>query len=221
MRRVNLAFSDTQTRMDRMYRHQRRIYDLTRRHYLLGRSHMLDDLRPPADGTILEVGCGTAYNLIEAAKRYPGRQLCGFDISTEMLASARHSVERRSPGSSISLAIGDATDFDPQAVFGVETFDRVFTSYTLSMIPDWPVVLDRMARQVAPGGTIHVVDFGDCADLPGTAKSLLYGWLGKFGVEPRQNLQDILRGVAIEHDLQATFTPLYRGYAQYGVMQKR
>lgn len=218
---MSVAFSDAQSRMDRMYRHQRRIYDITRRYYLLGRNHLFDDLRPPAGGTILEVGCGTAYNLLGAANRYPNCRLYGFDISTEMLASARKSVERHSLGSSVSLAIGDATDFDAQTVFGVKTFDRIFTSYTLSMIPGWPVVLEQMARRLAPGGKIHVVDFGDCAGLPGTAKSVLYGWLDKFGVEPRQHLHGAMRKIAHDHGLTLAFVPLYRGYAQYGVLTKR
>lgn len=203
-----------------MYRHQRRIYDVTRRYYLLGRGHLLEDLRPPAGGTVLEVGCGTAYNLIEAAHRYPTCQLFGFDISNEMLASARTSAERRSPERPISLATGDATDFDAQAMFGIENFDRIFTSYTLSMIADWPAVLEQMAQRLAPGGKLHVVDFGDCAGLPVLAKSVLYGWLGKFGVEPRQDLQGAMRTVAHDHGFKIAFTPLYRGYAQYGVLAR-
>ena len=206
--------------MDRMYRHQRRFYDITRRYYLLGRTHLIDDLRPPASGTILEVGCGTAYNLLQAAQRYPDRRCCGFDISNKMLASARKSIERRSLSTSISLAIGDATDFEAQSMFGVTTFDRIFTSYTLSMIPNWPVVLEQMARQIAPGGKIHVVDFGDCCGMPRVAKSILYGWLAKFDVTPRIELYDTMRKIAIEHGFELAFTPLYRGYAQYGVLTK-
>ena len=100
---MSLTFSDTQSRMDRMYRHQGRIYDITRRYYLLGRNQLLDDLTPPAGGTVLEVGCGTAYNLVEAARRYPDAHLHGFDISTEMLASARKSIARQHLAHSISL----------------------------------------------------------------------------------------------------------------------
>ncbi len=61
--------------MDRVYRHQRHVYDLTRKHYLLGRDHLIDRLEPPAGGHVLELGCGTGRNLIAAAKRYPRRPL--------------------------------------------------------------------------------------------------------------------------------------------------
>lgn len=33
--------------MDATYRHQRRIYDVTRRHFLLGRDRLIAELDPP------------------------------------------------------------------------------------------------------------------------------------------------------------------------------
>jgi len=67
--------------MDGIYRYQRYIYDATRKYYLLGRDLLLDELRPPMGGTVLEIGCGTGRNLILAARRYPSARLYGFDIS--------------------------------------------------------------------------------------------------------------------------------------------
>ena len=52
-----------QERLDRNYRYQRRVYDLTRRYYLLGRNRLIADLAPPDRGCVLEIGCGTARNL--------------------------------------------------------------------------------------------------------------------------------------------------------------
>ena len=49
--------------MDRVYRHQRHFYDATRKYYLLGRDPMIAGLMPPANGSILEIGCGTGHNL--------------------------------------------------------------------------------------------------------------------------------------------------------------
>ena len=218
---MSYAISDAQQRMDRMYRHQRRIYDVTRRYYLLGRNHLITNLAVPAGGTILEVGCGTASNLVQAAHRYPDARLCGFDISTQMLAQARVSLARRALDGRVSLAIGDATAFHPAELFGVAKFDRIFTSYTLSMIPGWPAVLEQMTRHLEPGGTIHVVDFGDCAGLPALAKTTLYGWLDKFGVQPRQGMSEVLANVGHQHGLRLQHSSLFRGYAQYGVLSTR
>ena len=44
-------------------------------------------------------------------------------------------------------------------------FDRVMISYALSMIPPWRKALARALDVVAPGGSLHLVDFGDCAGL--------------------------------------------------------
>ena len=211
---------DARARMNQMYRHQRRIYDVTRRYYLLGRTTLIDALRPPAQGTILEVGCGTAANLIDAAKRYPTARLHGFDISTEMLVTARQSVTRHGLAHRIALTTGDATAFDAETMFGMKHYDRIFTSYTLSMIRNWPQVLDAMARHLTPGGSMHVVDFGDCAHLPHLARKLLHGWLGTFDVTPRQDLDVALRECANVHDLELAFSPLFRGYAQLGVLTR-
>ena len=40
--------ADARAAMDRMYRRQRHIYDLTRKFYLLGRDELIDGLKPPA-----------------------------------------------------------------------------------------------------------------------------------------------------------------------------
>ena len=134
---------DAAGHMDRIYRWQVGFYDLTRKYYLLGRDQLISDLRPPEGGSILEVGCGTGRNLIRAARAYPHARLFGFDISDVMLGEARVAVERAGLTSRIQLAKADAAAFDPQALFGESAFDRVFCSYTLSMIPPWREAIDR------------------------------------------------------------------------------
>jgi len=115
--------------MNGIYAKQRRIYDLTRKYYLLGRDRLIEDLAVPDGGRVLEVACGTGRNLAKIGARYPRAELYGFDISSEMLINARQTL-----GDRARLAEGDATDFDPQAMFGVPGFDRVVISYALSMI---------------------------------------------------------------------------------------
>ena len=123
-------------RMDRIYRSQRFIYDLTRRPYLLGRTALIASLQPPAGGHVLEIGCGTAWNLIRAAERYPDARFYGLDVSSAMLVTARQSIARAGLERHIVVAQADATSFEPMGPFGRAAFDRVFFSYALSMIPD-------------------------------------------------------------------------------------
>ena len=137
--------------MDRIYRHQRHIYDLTRKYYLLGRDRLIGDLEAGADDMILEIGCGTGRNLIKTAKRYPEARCFGLDISREMLATAKRSIRRNELDGRIYLFRGDAANFDGATMVGQPTFDRILISYSLSMIPSWRMTLERAIRALAPG----------------------------------------------------------------------
>jgi ubiquinone/menaquinone biosynthesis C-methylase UbiE len=49
-----------------------------------------DIVEKMADGTILDLGAGTGYLAIETAKRSPSLQVCGIDLSRQMVKIARH-----------------------------------------------------------------------------------------------------------------------------------
>ena len=200
-------------RMDAIYRRQRFIYNLTRKYYLLGRDRLIAELDVPANGTVLEVGCGTGRNLIKVARRYPDARLYGLDISEAMLETARTAIARAGLSARISLAQGDATDFDANVLFGRPHFERVYFSYTLSMIPDWRAALDMASRAVAADGALHVVDFGQQERLPRVFRNGLHRWLAKFDVTPVKDLAAALSASAKQHNAQLAFTPRYRGYA--------
>lgn len=197
--------------MDGIYRYQRRIYDVTRRYYLLGRERLIADLAPPEGGTVLELACGTGWNLDRVDRRWPGRRLLGLDISQEMLISARAKL-----GDRAVLRQGDATRFDPQALFGVPAADRVILSYSLSMIPDWEGALRAGLAATAPGGSLHVVDFGDQSALPRWFRAGLRRWLDLFHVTPRRELAATMHRVAAESGATAEVGPILRDYAILG-----
>jgi S-adenosylmethionine-diacylgycerolhomoserine-N-methlytransferase len=203
--------------MDRMYRHQRHIYDLTRKYYLLGRDRLIRRLNPRCGARILEIGCGTGRNLILAARKYPTARLYGVDVSNEMLASATRAIARASLSERVSVAQADAATLDPATLFRTAAFERVFISYTLSMIPNWPAVLDRAVAILAPGGELHIVDFGGQERLPRLFRMLLRHWLGLFGVTPCDRLQSELRERAERHDAYVLVDRPYLGYAQYAI----
>lgn len=216
-----MSGGDHRAHMDGIYRYQRYIYDATRKYYLLGRDRLLDELQPPAGGTILEIGCGTGRNLILAARRYPQARLYGFDISSEMLKTARASIARAGYADRITVAEGDATAFDAQAMFGRAQFDRVFVSYAFSMIPPWRQSLTPALQAVAPGGRLHVVDFGQFEGWPAFFKAGMFAWLAKFTVHPRADLEAALRETtAAAAGAGLTFTRLYRGYSDYAVITR-
>jgi len=177
--------------MDSIYRRQRHIYDATRKYYLFGRDTLIDRMGCAPGQSVLEVGCGTGRNLARIGSRWPWVRLHGFDISAQMLETAEARL-----GTDARLALGDATGFDPAALFGIGQFDHVMISFALSMIPDWRVATDRAARVLAPGGKLHIVDFGDLGGLPRPLRALLNGWLSRFHVTPRLDLVQAAETVA-------------------------
>jgi S-adenosylmethionine-diacylgycerolhomoserine-N-methlytransferase len=211
---------DAATLMDRMYRHQCHVYDLTRKYYLAGRDEAVARLRPEPGDTVLEIGCGTGRNLIMAARAYPEAQFFGLDVSREMLGAAAASIARAGLSSRISITQADATAFDPVPLFGHAQFDRVMISYALSMIPPWREALGQALDVVAPRGSLHVVDFGDCSGLPGPFKAALRRWLAAFDVSPRDDLAQTLAALSASRGLTSSAKPWRRGYAMLAVASR-
>ena len=199
--------------MDGIYRYQRFIYDATRRYYLLGRDRLLADLRVPDGGHVLEVGCGTARNLIKAARLYPTARFYGVDISEQMLRTARIKIARAGLNGRITVAAADASAFNAEPLLGRARFERVFISYALSMIPPWRETVVQSAAHVAAHGMLQIVDFGDFAAFPAWARKTQLGWLKRFSVTPIPHLEDELAEIAGQLGFTSTSLRLYGGYA--------
>jgi S-adenosylmethionine-diacylgycerolhomoserine-N-methlytransferase len=205
--------------MNRTYRHQRHFYDFTRKYYLLGRDRLIAQLAPRAGDAVLEIGCGTGRNLTTAADRYPDARLYGIDVSTEMLTSAITRIARAGLASQIRVAHDDATRLDPAPLFGVARFERIFISYSLSMIPQWRTVIDVALCHLAPGGELHIVDFGGQKRLPGVFRAVLRRWLALFHVIPCDQMEQVLKARAQDAGASLAFERPYRDYTQYAVLR--
>ena len=82
-----LSEEEQNSTMQRYYKLQSKIYDATRWSFLFGRNQIIREipLDPAGKWNILEVGCGTGYNLRNLAARFPNAQLTGLDVSTDMV----------------------------------------------------------------------------------------------------------------------------------------
>jgi S-adenosylmethionine-diacylgycerolhomoserine-N-methlytransferase len=212
--------SDAAQLMDRMYRRQRHIYDLSRKFYLLGRDEAIAGLGAGPGDRVLEIGCGTGRNLVKLAIAYPPARLFGLDVSREMLASATTAVARAGLSARVALGHADATAFDPETLFGCAEFERVMISYALSMIPPWRAALKRALDVLAPGGSLHLVDFGDCAGLPSPFRTGLRRWLAAFDVTPRDDLGAALQALTGARGLACETETRFRGYTVLAVARR-
>jgi S-adenosylmethionine-diacylgycerolhomoserine-N-methlytransferase len=178
--------------MDGVYRRQRYIYDFTRKYYLFGRDSLIRELRVAPGESVVEIGCGTARNLILIARRFPKATLFGLDASQEMLKTAQASIDGAGLQDRIVLAHGYAETLSP-ALFGADRpFDHAIFSYSLSMIPQWKQALGSAA---AASTKIHAVDFGDLTGLGGWGAGLMKSWLALFHVTPRMEILSALEQV--------------------------
>jgi len=199
--------------MDLIYRFQRHFYDMTRPLFLAGRNRLLQRIPASPGSTILEVGCGTARNLIVLARRYPELRLFGLDISEQMLQTARAKTQRRGL-SRIQLVQGSAEDWNHHTTLSLaQPLDVIFFSYSLSMIPDWRKALDTAVRNLQPGGSLLIVDFWDQRDWPRWMRQMLTRWLGLFHVRHEPGTIDYLQTLVTKGNWTLDLESIRKRYA--------
>ncbi len=144
--------------MKRYYSLHAKIYDATRWTFLFGRKRMVRRLSralQTENPDILEVGCGTGYNLEQLAKHFPNARLKGVDVSEDML---RRSAKRLARWADRITLVEKPYGTEGQP----EQYDLILFSYSLTMInPHWEVLLSQAQKDLKPGGLLAVVDFHD------------------------------------------------------------
>jgi S-adenosylmethionine-diacylgycerolhomoserine-N-methlytransferase len=156
MTTVNAGQADT---MRRYYKIHAAIYDLTRWTFLLGRNALLRRLpiRKDRPQSLLEVGCGTGYNLKKLGDLYPGLQLGGVDVSPDMLAEAAKNTRRHAERTRLIQNAYGLQGFRPE-----QRPDVILFSYALTMFnPGWEDAVRAALDDLPPGGRIAVTDFHD------------------------------------------------------------
>lgn len=213
---TSFLFDDSrhQERMDRRYRYQRHIFDLSRRFILFGRDRAIAALRLGEASSVLEIGCGTGRNLKLMAEAHPALQLAGVDISSEMLKSARAKLAAARLDQRIALRQGDAA-----APAGGKA-PRILMSYCLSMVPDWRRALVGAIDMLAPGGILAIVDFGSFGGLPDWLAESCIAVLSRHDVTPCLELAQELRRNAASPSLTVRHEYALAGVYQLAVVTR-
>ena len=213
--------ADARQAMDQIYRRQRYIYDATRKFFLFGRDTVIANLQVRSNHAVLEMGCGTGRNLIMAARRYPQAYFYGLDAAGVMIETASQKVACGRLEGRIQLRQALAQDVHSLVKEGwPESYDVVYFSYALSMIPPWAEALEAAWVVLKPGGTLYIVDFWDQARWPGWFRRLLKGWLNSFSVHYRPELLEYLRRGAAEGRYTLELTSVMGQYAYIATLKK-
>lgn len=154
------AFQDSQTQnhaMKKYYKFQSKIYDATRWSFLFGRTNLIHQLPIAREAAvrILEVGCGTGYNLHNFLSHFSKAQLVGMDVSEDMIELSRQKTKAHQHRVELLTK-----PYGPDAFAEKESFDVIVFSYVLTMInPQWEELIEQAYKDLKPGGLIAVVDF--------------------------------------------------------------
>lgn len=143
------ALSD---RLDSFYRPQADSYDAFRERLLHGRAELLRLLDLSPGQSVVELGGGTARNLDFYRDRLEALDsVTVVDLCPALLEQAR---SRCRHWDNVTVVEADATEFQPR-----HPVDRVYFSYSLTMMPEWRRAIDNAMGMLRTGGLIGVVDF--------------------------------------------------------------
>jgi ubiquinone/menaquinone biosynthesis C-methylase UbiE len=111
---------------------------------------LLEQVLLPARGTVLDIGCGTGFPLIELAERLgPECHVHGIDPWTAGLDRARAKIEARGTAN-ITLHEGSASALP----FAGATFDLIVSNLGINNFDDPPAAIRECRRVLRPGATL-------------------------------------------------------------------
>ncbi|MDP2696608.1 class I SAM-dependent methyltransferase [Thalassospira sp.] len=99
----------------------------------------------PAQGALLDVGCGTGSLTLAAATRYPDANILGIDLLSDYLHEA---LMHSAPNARFETA--DATALP----YADHSFEAAFSQLVLNDLEDSRKAVDEMVRVTRPGGVI-------------------------------------------------------------------
>ncbi len=205
-----------------LYRRRSTFYDFSANlYYLIGfreqtyRKRAVAALELERGDTVVEIGCGTGLNfsLLQSAVGPEGK-IIGVDLTAEMLQKARERIQRNG-WANVELVYGDAVEF-----LFPENADGILSTFALTLVPEFDLVIRNGCLALAPGKRWVVLDF----KLPSQRAAALFVplliYLTKpFGVHrelaerhPWESFEKYLGGVSI--------TELYFGFTYIAVGEK-
>jgi demethylmenaquinone methyltransferase / 2-methoxy-6-polyprenyl-1,4-benzoquinol methylase len=116
---------------------------------------VLADLIEPGFGLVLDAATGTGEVALEIRRRRPGLQVLGLDFSPAMLERARDKIRRRGV-TGYDLGVADCRSLPLTG----NCVAAVTMAFGIRNIAERVAVLREFYRVLAPGGQVHIMEFG-------------------------------------------------------------
>lgn len=115
----------------------------------------LADMIEPDRGVVLDAATGTGEVALTIRRRRPGLTVVGLDFSRSMLGVARGKIERHGVVG-YGLGVADCRTLPVAA----DSVAAVTMAFGIRNIAERLAVLREFYRVLAPGGQVHVMEFG-------------------------------------------------------------
>ncbi|MFZ0532374.1 MAG: class I SAM-dependent methyltransferase [Anaerolineales bacterium] len=113
-------------------------------------------------GEAVDLGCGAGQLVMEMARKAPGLQMTGIDLSEKMLADARQSIQWVGMEDRVDFRLGNVEEIP----FPDQSLDLVISTASLHHWTDPVKVLNEIDRILKPGGAYYVFDLRRDMALP-------------------------------------------------------
>ncbi len=133
------------------------------------RARAVSELHLASDARVLDLCTGTGDLAIAASRAAPRARILGVDFAGAMLRLGLEKLRARVLDRRISLVQGDATKIPVRAGWA----DAATIGFGIRNVADPGAALRELARVLAPGGRLAILEFGEPV-IPGIRS--IYNW---------------------------------------------
>lgn len=173
--------------LEKFYKIHSDFYDVTRRFFLFDRQKAIELLEIKDGDKILDLACGTGLNTPLILRKNKDVEIIGIDFSQSMLEKAKQ-----------KFPLIRFIQSDVAAYQFSEKFDKIISTYSISMIDEWQKTLLNAKNALKRDGVLVILDFYCWHGLIKFFYPIFKWWLKRHGVNPEKPIATFLKNYFME-----------------------